>query len=194
MSNLPNNESSWNFHKQLQKSENSNITKRLDRYYLKRFAGKKIERVTNLRIQKSGIDLFVYDKNNDKISIEEKIRFKIFPDILLETISNDQTGALGWAVKPFQADWLCYYKQPKDLIILLPGNALRKAITNNINFWKAKFGERSAKNQGYLTWNVGVPEAVLFRAIDDEYNTIACPNCGTLIVWSAGRYDEKKEP
>lgn len=85
---------------------------------------------------------------------------------------------------------LCYYRRNKDYILMLPGDLLRKTISQNISTWKKRYGERPAQNEGYKTWNVAVPDKILFNAIDNIQGTISCPSCQTLIVWSELFYSE----
>ena len=58
--------------------------------------------------QRAGIDRSVMLENSKQILIDEKIRWKPYPDIAVEYLSNDRTGAPGWACKPLRADYIAY--------------------------------------------------------------------------------------
>lgn len=103
---------------------------------------------------------------------------KIFTDILLETISNDVTGALGWTLKlemppGYKPDGSsCYIvmylnlMDPNNQVLhVMPAQALRKVFEANKDKWAAKYKERPAQNETYKTWNIGVPVQELNKKI-----------------------------
>ena len=47
----------WSFREQLAKSQSNEIEDRLDRYYERRYPGCEVERVEDLAVQRSGIDV-----------------------------------------------------------------------------------------------------------------------------------------
>lgn len=187
----------WNFKERLGQSQRADITTRLDRYYLARFQCVRVERRDDdLSFQRAGNDLVLHFADGTDQTVEEKIRFRTrpdgtdYPDVLLETISNDVTQTPGWAIKPFAADWLCYYRVHSDITLLFPGDAVRAAVRLHIEEWKQRYREKPAQNVGYRTWNVAVPDSVFLAAVDEAKGTGACPSCGTLIAWSETRFNE----
>ena len=63
--------------------------------------------------QRAGIDRSVILENSKQILIDEKIRWKPYPDIAVEYLSNDRTGAPGWACKPLRADYIAYARRQR---------------------------------------------------------------------------------
>ena len=175
------------FHERLQFSQGKEITETLDRFYLKAFSAERIKRLDEgrfLDIQREGVDLLVFGPHGAQ-TVEEKIREKAYdpPDVFLETVSVDKTGAPGWAVKPFQARWLSYYR-PQGDVVLFPGWGLRPVVRSNIEAWKVEYGEKRVFNNGYSTYGVPVPDEVLWREIDDMLGATHCFSCGMPVNWS----------
>lgn len=115
--------------------------------------------------QRSGIDRLVYLSSGRDIRIDEKKRREVYNDILLEYLSNDTTGALGWMEKPLQIDYIAYAFMPLRKVYLFPWDMLRRAWLHFKPYWMEQYPRKWAQNQGYKTWSLAVPIEVLQRAV-----------------------------
>ncbi len=115
--------------------------------------------------QRAGIDRSVILENSKQILIDEKIRWKPYPDIAVEYLSNDRTGAPGWACKPLRADYIAYAIAPLGMCYLLPVIQLQQAWRRKGDIWKASCFIVRAPNRGYTTLSAAVPVHELFSEI-----------------------------
>lgn len=121
--------------------------------------------------QRGGVDRVVVLTNGREIRIDEKKRAKTYkdadgaPDILLEFLSNDRTGAPGWVEKSLNIDFIAYAFMDTRCVYMLPWDGLRCVWHGNGGGWKKKYGIRRAENNGYATHSTPVPVTELFRAI-----------------------------
>lgn len=115
--------------------------------------------------QRAGIDRLILLNNGRVLRIDEKKREKVYPDILLEYISVDTTGAPGWIEKNLAIDYLAYAFMPTQRVYLLDWLTLRRAWVANRDNWKRTYRRISAQNIGYKTWSVAVPIVVLQQAM-----------------------------
>ena len=115
--------------------------------------------------QRAGIDRSVILENSKQILIDEKIRWKPYPDIAVEFLSNDRTGAPGWACKPLRADYIAYAIAPLGMCYLLPVIQLQQAWRRKGELWKASCFIVRAPNRGYTTLSAAVPVHELFSEI-----------------------------
>lgn len=115
--------------------------------------------------QRAGIDRSVILENSKQILIDEKIRWKPYPDIAVEYLSNDRTGAPGWACKPLRADYIAYAIAPLGMCYLLPVIQLQQAWRSKGEIWKASCFIVRAPNRGYTTLSAAVPVHELFSEI-----------------------------
>lgn len=115
--------------------------------------------------QRAGIDRSVILENSKQILIDEKIRWKPYPDIAVEYLSNDRTGAPGWACKPLRADYIAYAIAPLGMCYLLPVIQLQQAWRRKGEIWKASCFIVRAPNRGYTTLSAAVPVHELFSEI-----------------------------
>ena len=124
--------------------------------------------------QLAGIDRTVVLDSSKVIRIDEKIRGrskttgKVYEDITLEYISNDETGSPGWAAKPMEADYIAYVIAPLGKGYLLPVQQMQQAWGKYGKGWMSEFGTRSAKNRGYKTFFCPVPVRNLFAAMGEQ--------------------------
>lgn len=122
--------------------------------------------------QRQGVDRLLFLSNNMTLRIDEKKRNVTYPDILLEYISVDTTGAPGWMDKDLAIDYLAYAFIPTKQCYLYPWPLLRRAWIRYRDEWIAK-GKRKqegfrivpGKNRNYTTWSVVVPIVVLQAAL-----------------------------
>ncbi|MBT9173486.1 MAG: hypothetical protein DDT21_01887 [Syntrophomonadaceae bacterium] len=116
--------------------------------------------------QRNGVDRIVYLRNDKILRIDEKKRVKDYPDILLEYVSVDTTGAPGWIEKDLTIDYLAYAFMPSKTCYLFDWLMLKRAWRKYGEEWKAKYKPPVvAKNITYNTVSVAVPIVILRQAI-----------------------------
>jgi len=115
--------------------------------------------------QRAGIDRSVILENSKQILIDEKIRWKPYADIAVEYLSNDRTGAPGWACKPLRADYIAYAIAPLGICYMLPVIQLQQAWKRKGDFWVNTCFQVKAPNRGYSTLSAAVPVNELFAEI-----------------------------
>lgn len=116
--------------------------------------------------QRQGIDRSITLHNSKQILIDEKARGRSYQgDILLEYISCDRDNSPGWVEKSLMADYICVAYLHSGHALLLPVIQLQMAWQANKDKWLKQFKLPPAKNRGYNTLNVAVPERILFSAI-----------------------------
>lgn len=95
-------------------------------------------------------------------TLEEKIRSEeasTYPDILIEYLSNEEHGTLGW-VYTSRADWLAYVRQPLGEldVLILPMQQLRAWFTPRAtNYPDVRAKTRLNYELSYTTVNKAVP-------------------------------------
>lgn len=118
--------------------------------------------------QRAGIDRSVILENSKQILIDEKIRWKSYPDIALEYWSDRDRKVLGWVCKPLRADFICYAIAPTGNAYLLPVHQLQQAWSVHGTKWIETYSPAiNAPNRNYVTVSCGVPVPVLFKAIGE---------------------------
>jgi len=115
--------------------------------------------------QRLGIDRLVFLKSGRVLAIDEKKREKVYSDILLEYLSNDQTGAPGWIEKDLLIDYLAYAFMPSRKVYLFPWDMLRRAWLHYKEEWLQKYKIPPARNEGYSTHSVAIPIVELRRKV-----------------------------
>ena len=121
--------------------------------------------------QRNGIDRTVVLANAKIVYIDEKVRGRnkltgrVYDDIMLEVFSDRDRKALGWVLKPLQADYIAYLIAPLGVCHLLPVLQLQLAWSRYSRSWTEKYKTREAKNRDWVTVNVPVPVNVLYPAI-----------------------------
>lgn len=144
----------------------------LNAFYYQQFPSLvKIELVTDLDLQKQGVDKVLHLASGKEIWIEEKTRRQKYNDILIEMWSvypeNGKHGVVGWIGSHKKSDYLVY-QFPEGEIYLFPFLLLQKAYLRNGADWVKTYGERFAQNKGYKSCNVPVPIPALLQAIQNE--------------------------
>lgn len=115
--------------------------------------------------QRGGIDRIITLASGKTIAVDEKIRAKDWPDVLLEVWSNEERRVPGWVRKPLACDFIAYAFAPSRVCYLLPVLPLQRAWRDNGGRWAARYGVIRARNSGYCSVSVPVPRDVLLRAI-----------------------------
>ena len=151
------------FHTDLAYSLETVNEKELNSFYLQFFfLAKRVENVTDLEIQKKGIDKFIHCSNGKIISIDEKIRRKDYGDILVETYSNLEQKKYGWIIYS-QCDFIAYIIQPTKKLYMLPTTILQKTCFRNYSKWANEKTLKDALNKGYTTRNLSIPTGILLE-------------------------------
>lgn len=88
-----------------------------------------------------------------------------WPDILLEQWSDEDKRSPGWVQKPLACDFIAYAYAPSGVCFLLPVVPLQRAWRQHGRKWIGLYGQRRARNPGYMSVSVPVPRAVLVQAI-----------------------------
>jgi len=116
--------------------------------------------------QRLGIDRLIVLSSGKVLAIDEKKRSRDYPDILLEYLSNDTTGAPGWIEKDLQIDYLAYAFMPSQRVYLYPWEMLKRAWRNFRDEWLDLYKIPPARNKGYRTHSVAVPISILHSAVN----------------------------
>jgi hypothetical protein len=115
--------------------------------------------------QRGGIDRLLTLSSGKTFTVDEKIRSRDWPDILLEVWSDEARRTPGWIQKPLACDFIAYAFAPSRRCYLLPVAPLQRAWCSDGGAWTETYGYRRARNVGYITASVPVPIPVLLRAI-----------------------------
>lgn len=115
--------------------------------------------------QRGGIDRVLTLSSARTVRIDEKVREKDWPDILLEYWSDVDRRIPGWCAKELACDYIAYAFVPSQVCYLIPFLELRRAWQQNGKKWVSQYGYRDAKNKGYVTRSCPVPTEVLFDAL-----------------------------
>lgn len=117
--------------------------------------------------QRGGIDRVITLKSGKTITVDEKIREKDWPDILLERWSDAARHSPGWIQKSLACDYIAYAFVPSHRCYLLPFLSLRKAWIKNGPDWIDSHPTVSARNRDYTTESIAVPIDELMAALSD---------------------------
>jgi len=122
------------------------------------------------KLQKSGVDKILCFKSGYTLSIDEKKRREVYSDILLETWSVWEKRIRGW-LYTCQCEYIVYVKMPIRKIYLLPVFLLKSVWMKNGLLWLNKYKNITAKNNGYVTKSVAIPDEILLTAIKEQMTT-----------------------
>lgn len=115
--------------------------------------------------QRGGIDRVITLASGRVYTIDEKVRSHDWPDILLEQWSDEARRSPGWVQKPLACDFVAYAFAPSRRCYLLPVAPLQRAWRLFGRQWVDIYGQRRARNVGYVSTSVPVPIDVLLRAM-----------------------------
>lgn len=110
-----------------------------------------------------GVDRIIYLENGKTITIDEKIRKVVRPDIALEFISNDKKNTIGWMDKDLSIDYLAYAFMPIKTAYLFDWRMLKRVWSYYKTIWIDEYFIAEAKNYDkngnylYTTKSVCVP-------------------------------------
>lgn len=123
--------------------------------------------------QRGGIDRVLTLACGRTITVDEKVREKDWPDILLEHLSDAGRRTAGWISKDLACDFIAYAFVPSRRCYLLPTQTLQRAWrTNGAEWWKT-YPKIKANNGRYITVSVAIPIEVLLKSLNDAM----------LVVW-----------
>lgn len=115
--------------------------------------------------QRGGIDRLLTLSCGRTYSVDEKVRTRDWPDILLEQWSDEERRRPGWIQKPLACDFIAYAFAPSGTCFMLPVVPLQRAWRQHGRHWLSVYGTRRARNPGYTSTGVPVPREELLRAI-----------------------------
>jgi len=114
--------------------------------------------------QKKGIDYYALFNENKVLFIEEKVRWKSYPDILIEEYANWEMKILGWGLDiTKKSHYLAYIVIPRHEIFIFYYPALRQFFITNHDFLLAKYDREFGETYdysgrlSYQTSNIPVP-------------------------------------
>jgi hypothetical protein len=117
--------------------------------------------------QRAGIDRMITLACGRTVSVDEKVREKVWPDILLERWSNEKKRDPGWVQKALDCEFIAYAFVPTQTCFLFPTLTLQRAWRLHGRTWCREYPEIRAQNKGYVTLSVAVPIDVVFAALHD---------------------------
>ncbi len=166
------------FNRDLEYSLNQRDCEVLDAFYRRVFPDLvTIEVVTDIALQRKGIDKILHLAHGQKIGVDEKKRRSDYGDILLELWSIKERRVEGWLFTT-HCHYIVYVIMPTGKVYLLPTVLLRQAWAKNERTWRQQYAEISAPNPGYTTISIGIPPAVLLPAIEAEITKPLHPHPG----------------
>lgn len=142
----------YKFDKQFKKGEKGE--NKLDKLFQERFHIYSVP----IELQKKGLDRLFIRKDDIKVfKIEYKTDFlsSHTGNAFIETCSifrNRVCKTKGWAYTS-HADYIIYYIVGDEIVYIVPTDVIK----DNVNIWKDKFGEKSARNRDYVTKGVPLP-------------------------------------
>lgn len=117
--------------------------------------------------QSAGIDRLLILASGKTIKVDEKVRLKDWGDVLLEYWSDQERKRPGWVAKDLDCDYIAYAYVETQRCLLLPFPTLRVAWNRYRADLVATYKRTEARNNGYVTVGVAVPQDVLFNALRD---------------------------
>ena len=117
--------------------------------------------------QRGGIDRVLTLKSGKTLNVDEKIRKKVYKDILLERWSDMERSGAGWMQKDLACDFIAYAFKPNQTCYLLPFQTLRAAWLKYGRDWIETYTRIHAKNRGYVSEGIAIPINVLMEALQD---------------------------
>ena len=137
--------------------------------YTVAFPGATTALETDLAAQRAGVDRLITMPNQQVYTVDEKIRRKIYPDILLEVWSDRDRKTPGWVSKPIVATYLAYAWVGKYEVLLLPFADVQRAWQQHDDEWLAQYRQVESHNTPdrgapYTTVSCAVPQGVLLKA------------------------------
>jgi hypothetical protein len=117
--------------------------------------------------QRGGIDRVITLSTGRTVTVDEKVREKDWPDVLLERWSDEARKIPGWVQKPLACEFIAYAFVPSRVCYLFPTLTLQEAWRRMGREWIKRFQEVRADNGRYVTVSVAVPTETLLFALSD---------------------------
>lgn len=119
--------------------------------------------------QRGGIDRQLILTDGTVLKVDEKVRYKDYPDFFLEVSSDDRRRPPdGWMEKPLTCDFIAYAFVPSQTCYLLPYQLLKNAWERHKRDWHATYGLKRVENSDYTTTGIPVPIPVVLGAIESS--------------------------
>ena len=126
--------------------------------------------------QRGGIDRVITLREGRTILIDEKVREKDWPDILLERWSDRNRRIPGWIQKDLACEFIAYAFLPSRRCYLLPFLILRKSWIDHGKRWIARAYDNTdrqfqvihAVNNGYTTESIAIPIEMLLQSMTES--------------------------
>lgn len=125
----------------------------------------QIEAVTDVELQKQGVDKILTLTNGKQIYIDEKARDVDYGDFLLEEYSVEESKTVGWLGRDKLTDYVVYVVKPARRAYFLPFLLLQRAWCRYYGEWAKQYRVPSADNGAYHTSNLAIPKRVLFDGL-----------------------------
>lgn len=119
--------------------------------------------VASIEDEWRGIDRWATDSDGVKLGIDYKCdtRAAITGNIFVETVSNSQSGRLGWAYTS-EADWIFYFVVPR-FVLAFRTASLRRSLSEWVSIYRTA---RARNDRGYDTIGILVPLIVARSSAD----------------------------
>ena len=101
--------------------------------------------------------IWSHDSNDTASGKPGTLHTNDWPDILLEQWSDEDRRKPGWIQKDLACDFIAYAFAPSRRCFLLPVALLQRAWRQNGRHWIERYGQRRARNVGYVSTSVPVP-------------------------------------
>lgn len=138
--------------------------------------------------QRGGIDRVLVLASGRTINIDEKVRERDWPDILLERWSDVASRRPGWIQKDLACDFIAYAFVPSATCYLLPFLTLRRAWRAHGRAWiraaerqRDGFALVRADNGDWSTESIAVPLHSLLSALSDAMTICWQPALGDAL-------------
>lgn len=122
--------------------------------------------------QAGGIDRVITLKSGKTLTVDEKVRYQSYGDILLERWSSRERKTPGWIQKDLACDFIAYAFVPDERCYLFPFHTLRVAWQKNGRDWIDQAQRNApgfkvvlADNDSYTTESIAVPIPELMSAL-----------------------------
>ena len=165
-----------------EKDKNQPILPWVNKFYKNVFGVERCSAVVNADLQEAGIDKILRFKKGSlrqSITVDEKIRYRFYNDILLEEYSNYEERTPGWLIKNNTlCDYISYIFKNQKIVYLFEYKKLKESWDRNYQHWLEKYGRKFGKttdrfgNVLYRTSNIPVPLAELNVDITNQTEPI----------------------
>ena len=160
-----------NFNKQLAESQSPETIFLWDKIYHQWKPKCRVERNDEYNAkQLDGIDVSIHLPTRRILRIDEKVREKVYNDILLEDFSNIEGEIKGWMWKILNIHFVAYLFKPIKTAYFLPWKELQSLFFEKRDFWLTQYPYKRAKNYidgkfVYTTLSFPIPISVLLKEI-----------------------------